>query len=97
MQQPVDRTQERLYHALGLPQETVEVRDRVRRFAENEIAPRVAAIEEGPEQVADFPQDLFRRMAELGLYRPCCVNRNGYRRASCCVRIGVTERLRPCR
>jgi alkylation response protein AidB-like acyl-CoA dehydrogenase len=69
MQQPVERTDERLYHAVGLPVEVNDIRARVREFAQNEVAPRVAAMEERPEEVAHFPTELFQRMAQLGLYR----------------------------
>jgi len=69
MQQPIERTQERMYHALGVPQETDDIRTRVRRFAETEIAPFVASMEERPEEVANFPTTLFHRMAQLDLYR----------------------------
>ncbi|NLE96075.1 MAG: acyl-CoA dehydrogenase [Dehalococcoidia bacterium] len=69
MQQSVERTQDRLYHPLGVPQEIDEVRARVREFAENEVAPTVAVMEERHEDVAHFPSQLFHRMGELGLYR----------------------------
>jgi butyryl-CoA dehydrogenase len=69
MQESIERTQERMYHALGIPQETDEVRALVRHFAETEVAPQVAAMEERPEEVSDFPTNLFHRMAQLGLYR----------------------------
>ena len=69
MQQSIERTRERLYHAIGVPQEIDEVRTRVRRFAETELAPAVASMEERPEEVESFPTHLFQRMAQLGLYR----------------------------
>lgn len=69
MKQHVERTQDRLYHQLGVPGEADEVRARVREFAENEVSPSVAAMEAQSENVAGFPARLFHRMAELGLYR----------------------------
>lgn len=69
MQQSIERTDERLYHSMGLPAEVNEVRARVREFAQNEVAPRVAAMEERPEDVAHFPTEVFQGMAQLGLYR----------------------------
>ena len=69
MQQPVERTQDKLYHAIGLPPEIETVRSQVREFAENEVAPVVNAMEERPETLDNFPTHLFHRMAELGFYR----------------------------
>ncbi len=69
MQQSIERSDERLYHAVGLPAEASDVRARVREFAQNEVAPHVAAMEERPEDVTNFPTGLFQRMAQLGLYR----------------------------
>ncbi len=69
MQNPIERSDERLYHALGLPDEANVVRARVREFAQKEVAPFVAEMEERPEDVSHFPTDLFHRMADLGLYR----------------------------
>jgi len=69
MQQPIERTDERLYHPLGLPPELDEVRARVRAFAENEVRPVVTTLEDGPEEVGRFPEALFHRMADLGLYQ----------------------------
>ncbi|MCK5212508.1 MAG: acyl-CoA dehydrogenase family protein [Dehalococcoidia bacterium] len=69
MQKPVERIQERLHHDSQMPEELVELRSQVRRFAEDEIAPVSAAIEAGVEEEANFPSGLFRRMAELGHFR----------------------------
>jgi len=69
MQQPVERTDERLYHAVGLPAEIDDIRTRVREFAQNEVGPRVAAMEERHEAIEHFPTELFHRMAQLDLYR----------------------------
>ncbi len=69
MEQPIERTQERIYHGLNIPSEVEEVRARARHFAEHEVAPVVTAMEESPERVSSFPADLVARMAELGLYR----------------------------
>lgn len=65
----VERTLDRLYHGVGLPEGRDDLRDRVRRFAEDEVTPLVPSMEERALDVAGFPADLFRRMGELGLYR----------------------------
>lgn len=47
----------------GLGEEIEALRDTVRRFAEDEIAPRAAAIDANNE----FPADLWRKFGDLGL------------------------------
>ncbi len=69
MRQPVQRTENRTYHGIGLPPGIEEVRLRVRDFGEREVAPQVTAMEERPEEVGSFPWGLFERMAALGFYR----------------------------
>ncbi|MFW6056555.1 MAG: acyl-CoA dehydrogenase family protein, partial [Chloroflexota bacterium] len=69
MQEPTERTQDRLYHGLGLPPEADDIRARVREFAAGEVARAVAEMEERAETVENFPRELFQRMARLGLFR----------------------------
>lgn len=69
MDQMIERTQDRLYHGLGLPPEADDVRARVRAFAATEAAPEVPAMEGRMEGVENFPRALFDRMAALGLFR----------------------------
>ncbi len=69
MQQPTERTQDRLYHGLGLPPEVEDIRARVREFAAGEVAEAVPEMEERAEGLDNFPRELFERMARLGLFR----------------------------
>ncbi len=47
----------------------LEVRAEVRSFAERVVAPRARQIGEGPESVEHFPRDVFKAMADVGLFR----------------------------
>ncbi len=47
----------------NLSQEQIEMRTMVRRFAENEIAPKAAEL----DKTGEFPADTFKKMGELGL------------------------------
>ncbi len=67
--QPVERIQDRIHHSLGVPPEVEELRAKVRKFAEEEVALVVPQMEDDVEGVANFPSHLFRRMAELGFFR----------------------------
>jgi alkylation response protein AidB-like acyl-CoA dehydrogenase len=69
MPDSLERTQERLYHGIGLPEGMDDLRASVRRFAESEVAPYVPEMEEKAEAVTGFPSKVFRRMAEEGLFR----------------------------
>ena len=69
MHDMTERTQDRLYHGLGLPAEADEVRARVREFVTGEVAGAVPEMEERSEGPDNFPKALFDRMAGLGLFR----------------------------
>lgn len=62
------RMQARVFHDLFLPEETRAVRAEVRAFAEAHIAPVAAQIGTREESAASFPQSLFARMGEAGLF-----------------------------
>ncbi|RKT98859.1 acyl-CoA dehydrogenase [Burkholderia sp. Nafp2/4-1b] len=63
------RHQSLLYHDLLATEETTSIREEVRRFAEQYVAPVAWGIGHREESVANFPHDLFRKMAEAGLFR----------------------------
>lgn len=58
-----------IYDDLWLPQETLEIRARVRQFAEQQVRPVAHALNNTPESVAAFPRDLVAQMADAGLFR----------------------------
>ncbi|MBW2368814.1 MAG: acyl-CoA dehydrogenase family protein [Deltaproteobacteria bacterium] len=63
------RMQDNLYHDMFFPEETLEIRKKVREFAERVVAPRAAEIAQQEESVDTFPWDMFNKMAEEGLYK----------------------------
>lgn len=63
------RYQDKLYHDLNTPEEVLAIRQEVRRFADQYVAPAAHAIGHTEESVAAFPRELFARMAEAGLFR----------------------------
>lgn len=63
------RQADRLYHDLLSPDETVEVRGRVRKVATDVVAPAARRIANGDERVDGFPRDVFDALASAGLYR----------------------------
>lgn len=65
---PVMRYQDLLYHDLVSPEEILAIRQEVRRFADEHVAPVAHAIGHTEETVAAFPRTLFTRMAEAGLF-----------------------------
>lgn len=65
----VTRYQDSLYHDLMTPEEILAIRQEVRHFADEHVAPIAYAIGHTEESVAAFPRDLFARMARAGLFR----------------------------
>ncbi|GER22276.1 acyl-CoA dehydrogenase [Zafaria cholistanensis] len=63
------RQADRLYHDLLSSAETLEVRGRVRRFADSVVAPAAGRIATGDEVEDGFPADVFEAMAREGLFR----------------------------
>ncbi|VVE55313.1 acyl-CoA dehydrogenase family protein [Pandoraea anhela] len=69
---PIDapeRQQDRLFHETFVPAETLEVRAKVRAFADRYVAPIAWEIGSRAESKEHFPHELFSRMAEAGLFR----------------------------
>jgi alkylation response protein AidB-like acyl-CoA dehydrogenase len=80
------RMQDRLYHDLILPDETLEIRAKAREFVDRVVSPRAYEIATTRESRDSFPRDVFMAMAEedffkipyasqqggLGLEYPCC-------------------------
>lgn len=63
------RMQSKLYKEHFFPEETREIRQKVRAFAEKEVFPLARDIGERSEKNANFPRRLFRKMAAEGLFR----------------------------
>jgi alkylation response protein AidB-like acyl-CoA dehydrogenase len=82
----VFRMQDRLYHDLILPDETLEIRAKAREFVDRVVSPRAYEIATTRESRDSFPRDVFMALAEedffkipyasqqggLGLEYPCC-------------------------
>lgn len=63
------RLQPSLYHDLMTPAEVLAVREEVRRFCDDEVAPVAWEIGHREEAREHFPRELFARMAAAGLFR----------------------------
>jgi alkylation response protein AidB-like acyl-CoA dehydrogenase len=63
------RMQDQLYHDMIMPGEVLELRKKVRAFAESEIAPVAHEIANQEETRENFPRKLFRSMAANDLFR----------------------------
>jgi len=68
-QEAPERHQPKLYHDLLTPAETQAVRNEVRQFADEHVAPVAWEIGHREESVDNFPRELFRKMADAGLFR----------------------------
>lgn len=62
------RTQDRMWHDIGLPAETIEIRTEVRRAVEERVAPYAREIGQREESVDSFPWKAFRGLAEAGVF-----------------------------
>lgn len=63
------RQQPRLYHDLMTPEEVIGIREEVRNFCEEYLAPVAWDIGHREESVEAFPFQLLKQMADAGLFR----------------------------
>jgi alkylation response protein AidB-like acyl-CoA dehydrogenase len=63
------RMQDKLYHDMILPQETLEIRNKAREFAVREVAPVGYEIAHKEENRQSFPSDVFYKLAKEGFYK----------------------------
>lgn len=64
-----DRLQDKLYHDMILPEETLEIRKKAREFALREIAPVGYKISHTEESKDSFMRDLFQKLAKEEFFR----------------------------
>ena len=58
-----------LYDDLWIPEETIQVRETVRAFAEQYVRPVAHELNNTPESLDAFPRELVKDMADAGLFR----------------------------
>jgi len=58
-----------LYDDIWIPEETIEVRETVRAFAEQYVRPVAHQLNNTPESLEAFPRELVKDMADAGLFR----------------------------
>ena len=63
------RMQDKLYHDMLLPEETLEIRRKAREFAVRELAPVSFEIAHQEEKKEHFPLGIFRRLAEEDFFK----------------------------
>jgi alkylation response protein AidB-like acyl-CoA dehydrogenase len=64
----VPRTQDRIWHDVGVPAETVELRGEVRFAVEKAVTPYAAEIGQREESADSFPWKAFRGLADAGVF-----------------------------
>jgi len=88
------RMQDKLYHDLILPDETVVIRSKIRKFAEKEIAPishKIANMEESKE---NFPREIFQKLAKEDFFKipvPKKVGGLGLKYPTCATVVTIEE------
>ncbi len=86
--------QDKLYHDLILPDETVAIRSKVRKFAEKEIAPFSHQIANLDESKDNFPREIFQKLAEEDFFKipfPKNVGGLGLKYPTCATVVTVEE------
>ena len=63
------RMQDNLYHDMILPEETLEIRKKIREFAIKEVAPEAYKIGQQEEAKENFPYDIFQKLAKADFYK----------------------------
>jgi len=61
------RLADSLYDDMWLPDETIEVRSKVRNFADTVIRPMAHKLNNTPESLEAFPGELYKKMGDAGL------------------------------
>ena len=62
------RLADSLYDDIWLPEETIKVRQQVRKFADDVLRPIAHELNNTPEDVSKFPWQLTKQMGEAGLF-----------------------------
>ncbi|MEW6261739.1 MAG: acyl-CoA dehydrogenase family protein [Thermodesulfobacteriota bacterium] len=91
----IARMQDRLYHELILPEETLEIRAKAREFTERVVVPRAYEIATTEESRDSFPRDVFMALAEEGFFKipfPAAVGGLGLE-YPCCATVVTVEEL----
>ena len=63
------RIADKIYDDIWLPDETIDVRRKVRDFADNILRPIAHELNTTPEDINGFPWQLVRQMGDAGLFR----------------------------
>jgi alkylation response protein AidB-like acyl-CoA dehydrogenase len=69
MRSSPERMQDNLYHDLFLPEETLDIRKRIREFARDEVAPHAYEIGQQEESKESFPRSIFQKLAKAGFFK----------------------------
>lgn len=94
MRELPSRMQDKLYHDMILPDETIEIRKKAREFAVREIAPSAYEIAHNEEKKENFPADIFSKLAQENFFKipfPKEVGGVGLRYPSCATVVTVEE------